>query len=85
MSKTKMNAIPRAASQPATSLDDWVGGEAQAQADAPAAKLVTIKAAVTPELRRRLRVAAAEQDTNVANVLRALAERWLEEQGYFDD
>ena len=81
MSKTKMNAIPRAAQQPATSLDDWVEGEAQAQADAPAGKLVTIKASVTPELRRQLRVKAAELDMTVADVLRALAADWVEEQG----
>ena len=77
MSQTKLNAIPRAAQQqPAPSLDDWVRDEEPARD----AKAVTIKAKVSPELRRRLRVAAAEQDTNVANILRELVERWLEEQ-----
>ena len=79
MSKTKLNAIPRAAPHPAASLDDWVEGEEQARADEPAAKLVTIKAAVTPELRRRLRVKAAELDMTVADVLRALAADWVKE------
>ena len=79
MSKTRLNAIPRASGQqPAPSLDQWVDGEDQPRV-APS-KTVTIKASVSPELRRRLRVAAAEQDRNVADILRELAERWLAEQ-----
>lgn len=78
MSDTKLDAIPRPAPPPATpSVDEWVAGDEPA----PAAKPVTIKAAVTPEFRRRLRVAAAAQDMTVADVLRDLAARWLAEQG----
>ena len=77
MSKTKLDAIPRAAPPPATpSVDEWIEGDEPA----PAAKLVTIKAAVTPEFRRQLRVAAAAQDMNVADVLRELAASWLKAQ-----
>ena len=79
MTETKLNAIPRPASKPppAQSLDEWVGTEPPRDADT---RRVTIKAAVSPELRRRLRVAAAEHDKNVADILRELAEHWLEEQ-----
>ena len=80
MSKNKLTAIPRAPRQPpATALDDWVRDGGQAGADAP--KPVIIKAAVSPELRRRLRHAAIEHDTTVADILREQAERWLAEQG----
>ena len=79
MSNTKLNAIPRPAPKPppAQSLDEWVGTEPPRAADT---RRVTIKAAVSPELRRRLRMAAAAQDTTVADILRELAERWLDEQ-----
>ena len=82
MSETKLNAIPRPASKPppTPSLDEWVVGAEPSPAAAP--RRVTIKAAVSPELRRRLRMAAAAQDKNVADILRELAERWLDEQGY---
>ena len=73
MSETKLNAIPRPSKkQPTASLDAWVGGATEPQA--ANTRRVNIKAAVSPELRRRLRMAAAAQDTTVA-------ERWLDEQG----
>ena len=80
MSETKLNAIPRPSKkQPTASLDAWVGGETEPPA---APRRVNIKAAVSPELRRRLRMAAAAQDTTVADILRELAERWLAEKGF---
>ena len=79
MSKTRLNAIPRASGQqPAPSLDEWVDGEDQPRA-APS-KTVTIKAKVSPELRRQLRVLAAEQDTTVADILRELVQGYVDER-----
>ena len=80
MSDTKLSAIPRAPKQqPGTTLKDWIGGDEPPQAANP--NTVTIKATVSPALKRRLRMAAIEQDTTVADILREQAERWLNEQG----
>ena len=79
MSDTKLNPIPRPAAPAATpSLEEWIGSDEHAPD--PAAKPVTIKAAVPPEFRRQLRVAAAAQDMTVADVLRELAASWLKAQ-----
>ena len=37
---------------------------------------------MTPELKRRLRLAAAADGTTVADALRALAEQWAAEKGF---
>ena len=80
MSDRKLNPIPRPASPPSPPpVDEWVAGKPPVPS---ADRTVIIKAAVSPALKRRLRMAAAAADTTVADVLRELAETWVEEQGF---
>ena len=81
MTQSKLPAIPRAPRKATPdALNDFVLGGEEGEPRV-AAKPVLIRAAVTPEFRRRLRLAALEHDTTVADILRAQAERWLAEQG----
>lgn len=75
---TKLNRIPRAARQPVARLEELVADNERSPAD----KEVTIKAKVSPELKRRLRHAAVDADTSLANILRVLAQKYVDEQGY---
>ena len=81
MTETKLKPIPRPARPQADppAVDEWVGLKPPVPS---AARTDLIKAAVTPELKRRLRLAAAAEGTTVADALRALAEQWAAEKGF---
>ena len=59
--------------------DAWVQDRADARASSPAAKSVLYTARltidVTPEMRARIKVAAFQSETTVAELLRSLLER----------
>ena len=76
MSKHNPTAIPRVApddSAPA-SLDDFVFDQAGADQAA-------IKVMVAPEVKRRLRIAAAKRDMTVSKLIRQVFVEWLDANG----
>ena len=84
-------AIPRPKSQPrpAAGLDAWVDETSTPEPvpaapapKPPARKQVRLHLQVDPDLKKRVKRAAVENDLNLSELVRGLLEDWLEQQGF---
>lgn len=75
MSKHNLTSIPRVPQDDGApaSLDEFVFGDEPAGAPQAAIKVV-----VAPEVKRRLRIAAAKRDLTVSKLLREVFVEWLD-------
>ena len=77
MSKNELTSIPRVPQDDGApaSLDEFVFGDKAGTTQA------AIKVMVTPEVKRRLRIAAAKRDMTVSKLIRQVFVEWLDANG----
>ena len=77
MSKNELTSIPRVPQDDGApaSLDKFVFGDEAGAAQA------AIKVMVAPEVKRRLRIAAAKRDMTVSKLIRQVFVEWLDANG----